>query len=195
MTIHEFSPPPVGATLHAMDGQARYLRVDWIMRQEMNGPPHYYCATADWASSPAGRLTAKDVEIASLRAQIADLEAQIAAPPIPPVVAAAATGMVVSNLLDCPDCHRSFRSNQGLAVHRTCSHGGRPPRRPQAAPTDGPAPTLAPPIALVEDCGDWMCRLCLSDAHARDLRQPDYCIRCAAKTQVLNGNGIEARHA
>ena len=181
MPTHEFTPPPAGATLHAVDGPVRYLRVDWIMRQEMNGRPEYYCATDDWETTPAGRLADKDREIAALQHHIAELESRLAAPTVPPAVAEAATpaepgqaGMAVPHGLVCPDCgQNSFKNAHALRVHRGRAHGTR---------------TAAPLIvALVADDPTWRCESCGSDRHARSVTQPGLCLRCAAQLNCANG--------
>ena len=189
MTIHEFTPPPPGATLYAADGGARYLRVDWIMRQELGSSPTYYCATDDWETTPAGRLAVKDREIAALHAHIAELERRLAeaAPSVPPTVAASATGMAPAI-----DAEGAARGNTGGADKRTpCPHCEKrlwPSLLAEhIAAHHAPA---RPPITLVEERGDWRCTLCLSSANTRDLHYPDYCINCAARTRAISSNGV-----
>lgn len=196
MTIHEFGNLPAGATLQATDGATRYLRVDWVMRQELGGAPTYYCASLDWETTPAGRLAAKDAEIALLRGWVEDLRAQLAAavPSVPPAVAAAGTGM--SEHADSAEPPKP-RSAGGRDKRTPCPECGKQvwpgslKRHLAERHTDLGAALTMPPwpaLQITEDLGDWRCAVCKGTAHARSLNQPDRCLRCAAHSPT-NGNG------
>lgn len=64
----------------------------------------------------------------------------------------------------CPDCPAIFTSSADLRSHRTLKHP-------------------LPAIRLVDDdtLPLFVCSLCGSDAIARDLHQPDRCVRCAKR--------------
>lgn len=82
-----------GAERLAELGGATYWRVEWIMRQVDHSQAEFYCRAADWPTTPAGQLATRDAEIATLRARVNELEQELASHAVPPVVAAAATGL------------------------------------------------------------------------------------------------------
>lgn len=171
------------APLARLDG-TDYIAVSIVYALSGSGEPALYCTRADWPTTEAARLAERDGEIAALRLRVAELEARLATPVVPPTVAAAATGMPLSSTLDCPDCERSFRNEHALNVHRGRAHSARPP---DAAPQEAPWQSA---VVLIDDRDDWRCGECKSNAHARSLTHPSLCLRCAGNRKAANGTEV-----
>lgn len=83
-----YGPCPDGAAILAEQAGYQYLAVEWVYRRPPGGQIEYYATRAAWADTPAAQLAAKDIEIASLQARIAELEQRLRATPIsapPPI--------------------------------------------------------------------------------------------------------------
>jgi len=120
---------PDGATLlGAVDGY-EYLAVEWVYRRPLDGglALDYYCTRADWPTTPAAQLAARDQVIADLRSQVEELSRRLgeAATPIAAVdVATVPTmGLDTADDLTCPQCDRRCASERGLATHIRLAHG------------------------------------------------------------------------
>jgi hypothetical protein len=182
--MSDFGSPPDGAALIATVDDARYLRVDWIMREQLGGRPEYYCPASVWETTPAARLAEKDAEIAALRSRVAELEQQRRGPTVPPSIARAATGMPAVTdhrpakvPCDVPSC-TAMLDPRGLGIHKKKMHG-------IAGLTSGRRKGASRP-AQAQD--GWRCADCDTDAFAQDLHDPARCIRCAKR---LRANGHE----
>ncbi len=89
----------------------------------------------------------------------------------------------------CPYCPKTPWANQ-LADHLSTAHPEQLamvaiPVAPE--PEEEPTPPAAP-IAVTPDDPTWSCGRCQSNAHARSLRDPALCQRCAAMATTINGH-------
>ena len=191
--------PGLLAELGELDG-TRYLELHAVVavRRSRITP---LCTIADWPQSAPALALARRARIATLEAELAALRAEeravkskeeppddlpseeelIAAaeqPSPPPVPADAAPAGVVT----CPDCGKTFKGKQGLAIHR----GGRKCARAAAPPfvidDDEPISFDHPPLVPLASyaAAHFRCAQCGSDAFAPSLHQPSICIKCAA---------------
>lgn len=136
-----------GAELLATVDQVRYYRVAWIVAQQDDEPPAYYSAACAWPETTAGKLAARDQEIARLQSRLADLEQQLATQSEPPAVADAASGMgsaepvraspytTAGHRARCPICDKKIWPSL-LEKHLSDVHAAQPIE---------PAPELPPP--------------------------------------------------
>lgn len=199
--------PLDGATLLATVDGIDYYQVAWVVRQATDGAgPSYYCTPDAWPATAAGKLATKDQEIRELRAKVALLEQRLSAAPVPPTVAAAATGMSTpekraggaNGRVVCPACGKKLWP-AALATH-LCTPAEEPPTetdpldlaaqlapvRPPAREKDVQLPPATPPPLIYDG---WRCAVCQSDVYAPTAADPTVCIRCAKARQ--NGHAAE----
>jgi hypothetical protein len=172
-----FGVLPDGAALIATVDDARYLRVDWIMREQLGGRPEYYCPAADWETTPAARLAERDAEILALRARVAELEQSQRNGEVAKARWDGADHRPAKVPCDVPGC-AVLLDPRGLGIHRRKIHGIIGPSSARRA---GKSRT-------VQARDGWRCADCDTDAFAQDMHDPARCIRCAKQ---LRANGHE----
>jgi len=173
-----------------------YREVSVVFAWPAAGTPAIYCQRADWPTTPAARLFARDVQLAELaeafslqasealkqaqRAEaaerrIAELEAQLKETPVDAQAEQFERQAAYLNGggSACPDCPATFKNERALRMHRQRAHQGMVAGRPA-------------PAQFVEPL-DWRCAAkgC-TGAHARDLHDPLFCT-LHAQRQLSNG--------
>lgn len=157
---------------HARQLTDGYYQVEYVFHQATDGGITPYCAVADWPTSLAAQLTAKNAEIAALKERLAALEA-----PQTPSVPATEPSRV-----PCALCGELFKP-RGMNIHYRKVH-------PDATPDAPPARIITTAIQIVDDDPTWHCAECSGNAFARSLKDPTRCTRCVTPT---NGRVLEVQ--